>query len=289
MSRGLLVIGLILSLAAHLALLRLPAARSAPPPAPAPPPVVVPVVETALARVAPAPDPVDERLDDPETAPPEEAEPAPPDDPREPPPVADTEPAIDPPAPAPPPEPEAPAPAPDPAPDLVETAAPPAGATEQPGDFAGQADGVRQPALRIDWGSPAHAVASVAAGRMRIVVLAAGDGGPIIVGELHRDESAWRRRPFAPAAGSTRYSNRLRIVDGVPAFEAPRRDARLGSGEHLAVLVPVGLERRFESAQVEAAARRGLVMARVRSFGGRFVLDDGPLRFEITHVGEEVP
>jgi len=85
------------------------------------------------------------------------------------------------------------------------------------------------------------------------------------------------------------FSNRLRIVDEVPAFDAVRRAVQIKPNERLAVLVPTEVERKLESAQLHAASKRGLSMKRVRYFAGRFRLRNGDLGFEITGVQRRSP
>ena len=82
------------------------------------------------------------------------------------------------------------------------------------------------------------------------------------------------------------YSNRLRVVDRVPAFATVLETVRLGAQERLAVLIPMRVERVLESAQMKAAFGRGLVMKQIDNFAGRFTMRDGALAFDITHVGE---
>ncbi len=121
---------------------------------------------------------------------------------------------------------------------------------------------------------------------MKVVVLQDGPEGamPIISEAVEQFEGVWQRRPFASAA--LLFSNNLRIVDGVPAFEQIGHEVGLRWPERLAVLVPRSVERLLQSAQLEAAFRKGLTMERIRSFGGRFTISDGALGFEITRVVE---
>ena len=50
--------------------------------------------------------------------------------------------------------------------------------------------------------------------------------------------------------------------------------------------VPTHVERVLESAQLQAAFSRGLVMQQIDNFAGRFTLREGRLAFDITHVGQ---
>jgi hypothetical protein len=241
-------------LAVHAGLLSLPRAKA---PRPAAPPAVVPVVETELARVEP------EKATPAETAPPPPLRPTPPP------------PAV---------EPEPPAPSPQPA--LAKMAEPSAGPADGRGDLAADPDGRREPELRIDWGTSAEAQAALEAGRMQVVILDSGSGAAI-THVMEREGSAWQRKPYRPPITSTRFSNRVRIVDEVPAFSRVRRTAGLAGDERLAILVPVAIERMLQSAQLEAAFRRGLTMSDVLGFGGRFTLDNGNLTVRVTHVQQK--
>ena len=209
------------------------------------PTVVIPVVETELARVELPPEPWVER-----------------------------------PEPEPEPEPE-----PAPRPPMKKVAETDKSDSDTPGDLAGDPEGRRSPSLRINWGTPEQALASLEAGEMIIVILGGGEPGPPITQQVSRDDGAWRRRPYRPA-GATMYSNRLRIVDHVPAFEEVRRAIELRADERLAVLVPMRVERVLESAQTEAAIRHNVSIEQVENFAGRFSLNGGTLAFDVTHVGE---
>lgn len=247
MSRVALVFGLALSLAVHVWLLRLP--TGAPTPLPLPP--IIPIVETELAMAEPEPEP--EPQVEPEPEPQPQAEPEP--------------------------EPELPAPPP-----MEKVAEAPDTELEAPGDYAGKADGAREPDLRINWGSAEEAQEALKVGAMVIVVLETGPDGPVIGQQVDLHEGAWVRRPYRPQ-GATVYSNRLRIVDEVPAFSLVCSAIGLGLHERLAVLVPMSVERVLESAQMAAAYRSGLAMGQIESFAGRFTLKTSGLGFDITHVG----
>ena len=247
-SRLLFFFGLVVSAGIHVWLLSLPAA----PAAKVVSPIVVPVIETELARV----DPVE----------PAEVE-----------------------TPEPKPEPERPSePAPEPAPEqpmLAEAAEAPQTEVSQEGDFAGAADGDREPLLRIDWGPVEQAMATIEAGGMVMVVLTVDGPKPTISQQIVLDDGVWLRRP-SRYPDSTQFSNRLRIVDHVPGFSEVQEALGLTGSERLAVLLPMRVERVLESAQMEAAFHRGLVMNQIDNFAGRFALRDGKLDFDITHVRE---
>ena len=275
MSRGTFILGLLLSVAIHAWLIMIPGGGIATqPPAPT---IVVPVVETELARfdqVQPEP----------------EAEPEPPA--TEPPPIPEP-PAPEPVEQVPPPKPEAEStPRPEPKPvtpvesqlKLVKVAEPQETPQQEPGDFGGQPDGRHSPQLRINWGTGDQALSAIDAGGMILAVLNGAGGDAVIREHIKNDEGIWRRTAYAPT-GSTKYSNRLRIVDRVPAFDDVRRAINLRDQERLAVLLPLNVERVLESAQMEAAYNRGLIMNEIDNFAGRFTLRDGALAFDITHVG----
>lgn len=218
------------------------------PPVSVVPPIVVPVIETELARV----DPVEPtEVETPEPEPQSEPEPEP--------------------------APEQPM--------LTEAAKAPETEVTQEGDFAGAPDGDREPLLRIDWGPVEQAMATIQAGEMVMVVLTVDGPKPTISQQIVLDDGAWLRRP-SRNPDSTRFSNRLRIVDHVPGFSEVQEAVGLTGSERLAVLLPMRVERVLESAQMEAAFHRGLVMNQIDNFAGRFAMRDGKLDFDITHVRE---
>lgn len=251
-SRAIFILGLVVSVAVHVWLLMLP---GQPATMQAVPPMVIPIVETELAQV-----------DEPETTVAQ----------------ADQTPAPEP-EPEPEPEPqEAPQP---PQPDLVKVAETPEAESMPQGDFAGEETGNKTPLLRIDWGTGDEALATLEAGEMIVVVLDGTGPQPLITQQVVFEDGDWQRRAYQPA-GMKQYSNRLRIVEHVPAFDGVHRAAALGGDEHLAVLLPMRVERVLESAQMEAAYHRGLAMTQIDNFAGRFALRDGRLDFDITHVRE---
>jgi hypothetical protein len=163
---------------------------------------------------------------------------------------------------------------------LVKVAEPDETPQQEPGDFGGRPDGRHSPQLRINWGTGNQALSAIEAGGMILAIL----NDAVIREHVKNDEGVWRRTAYAPT-GSTKYSNRLRIVDHVPAFDVVRRAINLHGQERLAVLLPLHVERVLESAQMEAAYKRGLIMNEIDNFAGRFTLRDGALAFDITHVG----
>ncbi len=245
MSRGTFIVGLVVSVALHVWLMRIPAGPVALPP----PTMIVPVVETELAELV---EPAKPSIPLPE---PVAKEPPPPD-------------------PVPPVE--------EPLPNMTNVAEAPPTQTPDPGDFAGATKANGPPELRIDWGSGDHALDTLDAGDMILVVLDR-EGDRVVIGQkVVYDAGVWRRSPYRP--GATRYSNRLRIVDEVPAFGAANAAVNLRGEERLAVLLPMRVERTLASAQMEAAYNSGLVMKEIDNFAGRFTLRDGALAFDITHI-----
>jgi hypothetical protein len=157
----------------------------------------------------------------------------------------------------------------------------PAPAEQAGGDLAGQPDGTKRPMLRIDWGTAAQAARALALGGMKLVALA-HDGH--FDAQVVLEQGRWQIRPFDPDPG-TAYSNALRIVDRVAAFEPAAAALRLGAPRRrLAVLVPTELEQTLLAAQADAAAQRRVALADVHTFGGRFRLDPAGIGFEITQV-----
>ena len=252
MFRTTFIVGLVISIALHVWLMRIPAGPVELPP----PTIIVPVVETELARLdqtepartEPAPDPIPEPI---------AQEPTPPE-----------------------PEP----PVEEPLPDLTKVAEATPTQIPGPGDFAGATKQKGPPELRIDWGTGDQALDTLDAGDMILVVLDREGDNVVIDQKVVYDAGVWRRRPYQPV-GATRYSNRLRIVDGVPAFGGANAAVNLRGEERLAVLLPMRVERTLASAQMEAAYKSGLVMNEIDNFAGRFTLREGTLAFDITHIG----
>lgn len=133
------------------------------------------------------------------------------------------------------------------------------------------------PVARIAWGDPTEALRALDHGRMLLVRV---NDGLEIVGGLERVAGGWRRAEAMPSLGA--YSNRVRVVDHVAAFDEPAR--LCGPGEHLAVVVPIGLERRFESAMRDAATRAGLLWSNVSACYGRLAPTPSGIEFVIDRV-----
>jgi len=175
-----------------------------------------------------------------------------------------------------------PQPAPEPSsrqdrqPTLARTASPQRVNIDSPGDFSGTADANQRATLRIDWGSPEEAIAIVATGGMRLVVLSP-EGG--ISAEIVPRSNQWHRIEFEHPDLS-RFSNRVRIVDSTPAFI--QAAALRNNGERIAVLLPLSLEHTLRSQQIRTAAEAGLESSGIRAFYGRFRIDSGRVIFDIS-------
>ena len=78
-------------------------------------------------------------------------------------------------------------------------------------------------------------------GRMQLVTV---DSDLKVVAGIDGRDGAWTRTSAPAQMGS--YSNRVRVVDHVAGFAG--QSSLCGPGEHLAVIVPVGLDRRIEKA-----------------------------------------
>lgn len=162
-----------------------------------------------------------------------------------------------------------------------------------PGDFAGNSnrtDAAYRPGLRIDWGNERQARRIIKAGRMKLVILRRdrwGRGGPSFDTQLTYQGDQWVTARFDRAA-QRGYSNRLRVVDDVPAFGRASRHLTLQPGDRLAVVVPTRIERVLEHAQIQAARQRGLRIEQVRNFAGRFALVGNELRFHMTYIQPRV-
>lgn len=134
----------------------------------------------------------------------------------------------------------------------------------------------RDPVARIAWGTPEQAQATVRAGGLQLVTV---DDQFKVTACIIERSGAWTK---APLTGLARFSNKVRVVDHVPAFEATW--GQCAPGEHLAVLVPVSLERRIDQAMEEAARRAGLQRSHVAACFGRLVIEPQGLDFRIDRV-----
>jgi hypothetical protein len=134
-----------------------------------------------------------------------------------------------------------------------------------------------EPVARIAWGDPAEATRVLDQGRMLLVCV---NEEFEVVGALERADGTWRRSTSLPALGA--YSNRVRVVDHVGGFTDASRLCR--EGEHLAVVVPIGVERRMERAMRDAATRAGMLWSRTAACYGRLVPTPSGIEFSIDRV-----
>ncbi|MEM9065171.1 MAG: hypothetical protein AAGB51_06730 [Planctomycetota bacterium] len=257
MRRVSLLIALVLSASAHWMLLRSPRPARAEP-------------ELQAVGVVAQPEP--ERIED-EASQAEPSEGTPPE-------PATPEPQREPLA---PPQPTPEPPAPEHRPPLQRLAETPRAEPEKPGAYAASLDGPTEPTLRIDWGDSQHARRILGATGMSLAVLRGRDAGVEITDSIEPVGDRWHRYPVDHDSLAA-FSNRMRIVDDVPAFAEARREARLTSRERLAVLVPASIERMFARAIEIEADRRGLMGSSIASVAGGFSIRDGRLLFEIKTV-----
>ena len=146
------------------------------------------------------------------------------------------------------------------------------------GDYEGNSQVERRPELRIDWGTSREAMDIVNAAELRLVMLS-GQGE--IVAEVRSEGDAWKRTD-GRVSDLSRYSNRVRIVDSTPAFGSASMLRR--GGERLAVLIPLAIEHMLKTEQIKSAAVAGVRTSRIRSFYGRFHLEDGRVAFAISEL-----
>jgi hypothetical protein len=135
----------------------------------------------------------------------------------------------------------------------------------------------QDPVARIAWGDADAAMRTMSIGRMALVIV---DNDLKVVSSIDGSTGEWVRAGL-PAQMST-FSNRVRVVDHVSAFAAFARFCQ--PNEHLAVLVPIGLERRIESAMDRAARSEGLSRRQVAACYGRLEPRHGALDFAIDRV-----
>ena len=114
-------------------------------------------------------------------------------------------------------------------------------------------------------------------GRMQLVTV---DSDLKVVAGIDGRDGAWTRTSAPAQMGS--YSNRVRVVDHVAGFA--EQSALCGPGEHLAVIVPVGLDRRIEKAMDQAARREGLSRDQVAACYGRLVTQATGIEFQVDRV-----
>jgi len=114
-------------------------------------------------------------------------------------------------------------------------------------------------------------------GRMQLVTV---DSDLKVVAGIDGQDGGWTRTSAPAQMGS--YSNRVRVVDHVAGFAG--QSSLCGPGEHLAVIVPVGLDRRIEKAMDQAARREGLSRDLVAACYGRLVIQATGIEFEVDRV-----
>lgn len=278
MSRTMLAIGLLSSIAIHAVLLRAPRespasqtvaraaaaevlALPAPPPLPEPPPAEPEPPQPEPPAPEPPPPPTPPPA--PEPAAPEPAAPAP------------TPPPAAPPVPTPP----APTPAP-PAPAAPPLRSPPPAAAaiaDSGGDFAARRDGVPAPEIRIDWGRRDEAMELVRWAALPVVLVEAS--GVVRHQAVLARDGTWRREAFRATEG---LSARVRVVDGSPAFAevAPLALA----GERVAVMLTTAIERRIDEEVRRSGYRQGLDADRIAVVRGRLRLRQRAIEFEVVEL-----
>lgn len=291
MSKSVLALGLVASLAAHAALVWGMPGRAKPVEPEGAAPIAIAMAELPAVEEDPRPEPTPavesapEPETEPEPQPQPEAEPEPviePDHAPEP----DPEPASavtpEPPAPVlPPATPAPPALAPTPpvvakSPEPLETPAPAkANLPSSGGSYLAHREGVAAPALRLEWGDE-QAAWSIVRRAALPVVLVGRDG--IVREQLERSgDGGWQRVPFKSGAG---LSSRVRVVDGTPAFRSAT--ALANPGERVAVMLTTSLEREIDQATRQAAARMSIPYESLVSISGRLsVRSDRRVAFEL--------
>ena len=135
----------------------------------------------------------------------------------------------------------------------------------------------QEPVARIAWGDAPSAMKTLSTGRMALVIV---NDDLKVVASIDGSSGAWARAGL-PNQMAT-FSNRVRVVDHVSAFAAFARFCE--PHEHLAVLVPIGLERRIEGAMDQAARAEGLSRRQVAACYGRLESRRGALEFVIDRV-----
>lgn len=135
----------------------------------------------------------------------------------------------------------------------------------------------QDPVARIAWGDASAAMRTIDIGRMALVIV---NDDLKVVASIDGSTGAWARAGL-PSRMST-FSNRVRVVDHVSAFAAFARFCQ--PNEHLAVLVPIGLERRIDGAMDQAARAEGLSRRQVAACYGRLEPRQGALEFVIDRV-----
>ncbi|MSQ90752.1 MAG: hypothetical protein EXS01_05075 [Phycisphaerales bacterium] len=135
----------------------------------------------------------------------------------------------------------------------------------------------QEPIARIAWGDAKSVGRTIETGRLRLVAV---DADLKVVGGVEHKDGVWKRTEVPAQLAS--YSNRVRVVQHVPGFADPA--ATCVGGEHLAVAVPVGLERRIEDAMSLAARKAGISRQQVAACFGKLVINPTGLEFQIDRI-----
>lgn len=295
MSKSMLALGLVASLAAHAALVWGMPNRAKPSETDAATPITIAMAELPAVEDEPQPEPQPaiEPEPEPEPEPKPEADPEPervPEPTREAPSppapkpaeMSPVEPQLPrPPAPMPPPPPPIAPPAPSPvvagvtAPKLETPASAKADLPASGGSYLAHREGVAAPALRLEWGDERDAVAILRAASLPVVIV--GPDG-IVREQLARGgDGRWVREPFRGESG---LSSRVRVVDTTPAFRAAASLAQ--PGERVAVMLTTSLERRIDEATRQAAARMSIPYDALVAISGRLSIgSDRRVGFEL--------
>lgn len=143
------------------------------------------------------------------------------------------------------------------------------------GGYLAHRDGVVAPALRLEWGDEDDALAIV--GRAALPVVVVGRDG-IVREQLERSGGgAWARVPFRSGAG---LSARVRVVDGTPAFR--NAVALANAGERIAVMLTTSLERQIDRATRQVASRMAIPYEALVTISGKLVIGgDRRVSFEL--------
>lgn len=153
--------------------------------------------------------------------------------------------------------------------------------SDKQGDFAGSTNGIERPILRINWGSAAQATVTLRACALKLVILEPDGsiGHELVPGSA----GSWQATRLIVEAG-LRYSDSIRLVGNVPAFASARAYTKSGSGQSLAVLMPVNIEKMIEAAKLTYAYQQGLRMRDIATFGGYFSTNTGNVDFVIEKI-----
>ncbi|MBI9018441.1 MAG: hypothetical protein JEZ07_14405 [Phycisphaerae bacterium] len=152
---------------------------------------------------------------------------------------------------------------------------------EHKGDFAGDKYGSKQPMIRIDWGTQSHALNIIKTGNMKLVIL---NNQNIIIAEVIYDiNNKWTQQSMVYNPG-IKYSDKLRIVEAVPAFANAKKYLKTDSRNKLAILIPVAIEIQIEYAKKTTIIQNSA--KKIDAFGGNFYLENNKVKFNITQIWE---